>query len=114
VVIDNCWGHVSIGHAQPGGRVRARLVLVASERVADLLRVALLALRLGVAGGVVGLALDLVAEVLGGRLLRVGLDRSADLVGERLAAGCEAGSASAAAGREGAYCRTWCGWVRVG
>lgn len=42
-------------------------------------------LRLSRGGEVVGIALELVADVLGGRLLRVRLERGTGLVGESLA-----------------------------
>jgi len=51
------------------------LVLVARERVADLLAGRLLTLRLERGRGGVGVTLELVADVLSGRLLRVGLQR---------------------------------------
>ncbi len=49
-------------------------LLVARESITSLLGVRLLAFRLSIAADVVGRDLELVAEVLGGRLLGVGLD----------------------------------------
>ena len=54
-------------------RMYLGLVRIGAERIADLLRRRLLALGLEGGRGRVGLALELVAHVLGGRLLRVGL-----------------------------------------
>jgi hypothetical protein len=80
----------------------AVLVGVARDRVSDLLRGRLLALRLRARAERVGGALELVAEVLGGRLLRVGLKRGARLVGEALATSCDRNRSAKIGVRRGA------------
>jgi len=72
-----------------GCTVRALLFVVAvsGEGIADLLAYRLLVLRLHASGGIVSLALELVTDVLGSRLFRVGLEGSSSLVGERLSSG---------------------------
>jgi hypothetical protein len=62
------------------------VVRVAREGVTDLLGGRLLALGLKSRGSRVGVALELVTEVLGGRLLRVGLKGGGGLVGQALTA----------------------------
>jgi len=54
------------------------------ECVADLLSVGLLALRLGGTGSTVGIAFELIAQVLSGGFLGIGLECSFSLVRERL------------------------------
>jgi hypothetical protein len=65
------------------------VVRVARHGVSDLLGRRLLALRLGGRAERVGGTLELVTEVLGGRLLGVGLEGGTRLVGEALATGYE-------------------------
>jgi len=69
------------------GHRTVALVRVARDSVSRLLGVRLFALRLSRGSEAVGVALEFVAHVLRGRLLRVGLHGSGELVGGALAVG---------------------------
>jgi hypothetical protein len=102
----------------PRSATHRTLVAVARDGVSRLLSVRLLGLRLRGARGRVGLALERVADVLGRRLLRVGLERGAGLVGDGLAADCEgrwsAGCGCGAGARSRSDMVLACVWVGMG